>query len=96
MDRNGEEVRYVIDFYKGSTPSPPQKVPDAAALNKPPIEPAMAIYLDIRPAVDSFSAVRDRIQMAIHMQYTTLRMKYPWLNILNRSKTDSSHDKEKK
>lgn len=42
INRNGKEVRYVIDFYKGSkrnTFSP------------------VAIYLDVRPALDSFSSV---------------------------------------
>lgn len=47
VDRCGTEVRYVIDFYNGT----PQ--------NGQPI----AMHLDVRPALDSFSALFDRLQM---------------------------------
>ena len=43
IDRNGKEVRYVIDFYKGASK------PNAA----------ISIFLDIRPALDSPEAVID-------------------------------------
>ena len=42
---NGKEVRYVIDFYKGA---PVHGVP-------------VSIYLDVRPACDSSSAIIDRL-----------------------------------
>ena len=45
MDRCGKQVRYVIDFYGGS--------PDANA--------PIAFHLDVRPALDSFGALRDRL-----------------------------------
>jgi len=43
IDRNGKEVRYVIDFYKGASK------PNAA----------ISIFLDVRPALDSPEAVID-------------------------------------
>ena len=103
VDRNGQDVRYVIDFYKGSTPTPTSAAKNKNSkidtdtdtksntnTNTPPLEPAMAIYLDIRPAVDSFSAIRDRFQMAAHVQYTTMRLKYPWMNFLNKGSGNGS------
>lgn len=47
VDRCGQEVRYVIDFYNGGAP------PGA-----PP-----AFFLDVRPALDSFGAAYDRVRM---------------------------------
>ena len=47
VDRCGREVRYVIDFYSGS----PQ--PGAA----------VGMFLDVRPALDSFEALWDRIRL---------------------------------
>lgn len=46
IDRNGEDVRYVIDFYTGRQ----------TAANAGP-----SIYLDVRPALDSVTAVVDTI-----------------------------------
>ena len=48
IDRCGREVRYVIDYY-GCDPQPDNAVP---------------IYLDVRPALDSFTALKDRITVA--------------------------------
>jgi len=47
VDRCGEEVRYVIDFYAGAA------APGAPA----------AMHLDVRPALDSPSALWDRVRM---------------------------------
>jgi len=47
IDRNGKEVRYVIDFYKGKSPS---------HFNAP-----MSVFLDVRPALDSPQAAIDII-----------------------------------
>lgn len=47
--RCGEEVRYVIDYYEGS------------------LEPGslkLAMHLDVRPALDSFTALWDRVIVA--------------------------------
>lgn len=44
IDRCGQKVRYVIDFYGGHSPNSP-----------------MAFHLDVRPALDSWSALRDRL-----------------------------------
>ena len=46
VDRCGRHVRYVIDYY-GCEPTPNNDAP---------------IYLDVRPALDSFSAVWDRMR----------------------------------
>ena len=48
VDRCGRRVRYVIDYY-GCDPQPDKSVP---------------IYLDVRPALDSFSAAWDRMKVA--------------------------------
>ncbi|KAF1785625.1 Cytochrome c/c1 heme-lyase [Phytophthora cactorum] len=42
VDRDGKEVRYVIDFYSG-----------AATPGKP-----LSVYLDVRPALDSWKELR--------------------------------------
>lgn len=53
VDRgDGQEVRYVIDFYEGRRETA-QAVP-------------VSIYLDVRPALDSFTAVFDRIHVALN------------------------------
>ncbi|KYQ88472.1 cytochrome c heme-lyase [Tieghemostelium lacteum] len=48
VDRNGKQVRYVIDFYEGKLDK------DA---NKP-----IGIYLDVRPAIDDLSSLMDRMK----------------------------------
>ncbi len=48
IDRDGIPVRYVIDFYKGSQKNVPE--------NK---QGSVAMYMDVRPAIDSFSSVYD-------------------------------------
>jgi cytochrome c heme-lyase len=46
VDSNGSDVRYVIDFYKGS-PSP---------------QAPISMHLDVRPAVDSPYALYQRVK----------------------------------
>ena len=53
VDRNGQEVRYVIDFYEG------RRVKGSAS------DAPVSIYLDVRPALDSFQALFDRIYVNI-------------------------------
>ncbi|ETV74983.1 hypothetical protein H257_10588 [Aphanomyces astaci] len=50
VDRNGTEVRYVIDFYSG------QPVP-----GKP-----LSVYMDVRPALDTVQNAVDRVRMQFH------------------------------
>ena len=50
VDRCGREVRYVIDFYSG-----------AAAAGAE----GTGMYLDVRPALDSFGAAVDRLRMTV-------------------------------
>jgi hypothetical protein len=54
VDRDGQEVRYVIDFYSGQ-PEP----------GRP-----LSIYLDVRPALDTFENAMDRLkwQFREHIQ----------------------------
>ena len=47
VDRDGKDVRYVIDFYKGA---------QATSVDQAPF----SIFLDVRPALDSYQAVIDR------------------------------------
>ena len=47
VNRDGKQVRYVIDFYDG----------------KQNTSHPVAMHLDVRPALDSFSAVLDRTRM---------------------------------
>jgi hypothetical protein len=52
IDRGGgQEVRYVIDFYEG------KKSPTSTA--------SVSMYLDVRPALDSFSAIYDRMYLSV-------------------------------
>lgn len=49
VDRNGKEVRYVIDYYDGGRMS----------------ENYEFALLDVRPALDSFEALWDRMKVAV-------------------------------
>lgn len=49
VDSNGREQRYVIDFYKGTV----SKAAAEAAVRSGSAPPAIAMHLDVRPAVDS-------------------------------------------
>lgn len=56
VDRDGKEVRYVIDFYSGA-PMP----------GKP-----LSVYLDVRPALDSVEGVLDRLRWQFYEQIAPL------------------------
>ena len=51
VDRDGTDVRYVIDFYKGAQP--------VGVIGRGPI----SIFLDVRPAIDSHQAIFDRLSV---------------------------------
>ncbi|KAF8074737.1 cytochrome c/c1 heme-lyase [Lyophyllum atratum] len=55
--QTGEEVRYVIDYYS----APPE--PDGSPV----------FSLDVRPALDSFGSVKERISVATEEAWTTFR-----------------------
>lgn len=59
VDRDGQEVRYVIDFYEIDSPRKNQE----KGGNVP-------IHIDVRPALDSFGAVVDRLQMMLPSLFT--------------------------
>ena len=57
VDRCGQEVRYIIDFYPGQ---------GADDFNNNNLSMGPAIHIDARPAVDSPSAIIDRIRMTVN------------------------------
>lgn len=57
--KTGEEVRYVIDYYS----APPE--PDGSP----------AFSLDVRPALDSFGSLKERIAVATEEAWTAFREK---------------------
>jgi cytochrome c heme-lyase len=61
IESNGTDVRYVIDFYKGST----DKIVSEASENpeKNQHTPVIAMHIDVRPALDSPSAILARLQV---------------------------------
>lgn len=65
VQRGDKQVRYIIDFYDGMQSG---AVP-------------LAMHLDVRPAVDSFSAVIDRFRMFLGFAPTVSEIyeKYPHL-----------------
>jgi cytochrome c heme-lyase len=52
ISRRGKEVRYVIDFYEGSS----RKIQDGKSI---------PVHLDVRPALDSYTAIIDRFSIAL-------------------------------
>ena len=72
VDRNGREVRYIIDYYYNPSPSVP--VPAVAGpapsnyLEAPPVDPERPrltgnILVDVRPAVDDLTSALDRLRL---------------------------------
>jgi cytochrome c heme-lyase len=55
VDRCGRDVRYVIDFYSGMPMGPGSPV---------------AMFLDVRPALDSFEALYDRVRMQLFWMFS--------------------------
>lgn len=51
VNRCGKQVRYVIDYYGGEEEVPNSQVP--------------VFYADVRPALDSWQAVKDRLSVAV-------------------------------
>ena len=82
-------MRYVIDFYKGaSLPNPTAATGTSASAQGPGagagMEPAMSIYLDVRPALDSFTALKDRV---------TVFVVDTWRNTWKSNSSDKNSDK---
>lgn len=61
---DGEPRRYVIDFYEGKESSDIKKVIEESGQQAPIMKPP-SMYIDARPALDSPSAVVDRMIMAL-------------------------------
>lgn len=60
INRCGQEVRYVIDFYSGRAPTS-STTGQAASGGLPPKDAGnLSFYLDVRPAVDGWEGVRLR------------------------------------
>merc|ERR1711865_718191 len=60
VERDGEEVRYVIDFYSGH-------VKEGDPLRNS--NDAVSMYLDVRPAVDSVGSAVDRLRMGFLKEF---------------------------
>mmetsp|Transcript_41063 Transcript_41063/g.41946 ORF Transcript_41063/g.41946 Transcript_41063/m.41946 type:complete len:303 (+) Transcript_41063:157-1065(+) len=78
IDRNGQEVRYVIDFYKGTK--------SKSTNEKDGIAP-ITMHMDVRPALDSFTALYDRVYVSMR---DTLFGK-PRLGYKQLASTNTSH-----
>jgi len=61
VDRNGKEVRYVIDFYA------------APASSRGAHQMPLPVHLDVRPALDSVSALVDRVVLQTRRWFTSWR-----------------------
>lgn len=61
MERDGREVRYVIDFYFDEA--------KASSMD--------AFTVDVRPALDSFSSALDRTKMGIYIWCSRLGLPCP-------------------
>jgi len=60
VERNGEDVRYVIDYYYDERKS---KLDEKPGLHD--IKSVQSITMDARPAIDSFQSILDRIKFPI-------------------------------
>eukprot|EP00937_MAST-01D_sp_MAST-1D-sp2_P002468 g2468.t1 len=67
VERDGEEVRYVIDFYTGARPPAAGAAPPAGAADAPPLAMPrpVSVHIDARPAVDSVGNALDRLRMPV-------------------------------
>lgn len=72
---NGEEVRYVIDFYTGDEKSTPSS---KGQLNSNQPKPPISMHLDVRPALDSPSALYWRIQYNITKLFNKFTSNLPF------------------
>ncbi len=88
---NGEEVRYVIDFYGGARAGP-----SANGKSRP-----VSLYLDVRPAADSVSAIVARLSFALRQRFQPLSlprwclMGSPFFQAVHASSSDKDKDKNK-
>lgn len=79
---DGQEVRYVIDFYSGgrsANPSRPQPV---------------SIYLDVRPALDTVSAVVARLSFSWRQRFNPLSL--PKSSLMGSPFFKAVHEKSEK
>ena len=69
IDRNGQQVRYIIDFYTGKSPIFSEPPREAAAspggFVAAASAPNLAFYLDVRPAPDSLDNLRMRLSRTL-------------------------------
>lgn len=61
VDRCGQEVRYVLDFYPGK----------AKAVNG--IDSFVSVYMDVRPALDSPQALMDRVTVGLQEMLASMK-----------------------
>ena len=72
---NGREVRYVIDFYAGA-PVAPMHPPRSNGSQPSPSPPQVPLHLDVRPALDSYEATRDRVLVGTWMFFRSMRERW--------------------
>uniref|UniRef100_A0A0V0GBM4 Holocytochrome c-type synthase n=1 Tax=Triatoma dimidiata TaxID=72491 RepID=A0A0V0GBM4_TRIDM len=70
VDRCGKDVRYIIDYYDGGSVGPDHRF----------------AILDVRPAMDSWSNIWDRMKVAY------MRWRYEWEDRIIASREDKSDD----
>ncbi len=61
VESNGQEIRYIIDFYKGSTSEAAKEARSKGGAGAP--LPVIAMHMDVRPAVDSPTAAFLRLRV---------------------------------
>lgn len=88
---SGEEVRYVIDFYSGA------RTPQSRQAGKP-----VSLYLDVRPAADSVSAVVARLSFAVRQRFQPFSlpkwclMGSPFFQAVNRDAESKNQNADRK
>jgi cytochrome c heme-lyase len=88
IDRgDGTERRYVIDFYDGSSPSPSDHQTKGVVPGAP-----VNMYVDVRPAIDDFPSLKDRIEMSIRQSLPGI---FHIADVRMGSNTPSSNDTSK-
>mmetsp|Transcript_21693 Transcript_21693/g.36314 ORF Transcript_21693/g.36314 Transcript_21693/m.36314 type:complete len:293 (+) Transcript_21693:65-943(+) len=73
VDRDGKTIRYVIDFYGGARMKQPHPLTPATrnttGSGKLPQPGPVSIYLDVRPALDTYSALATRLSLGFRQRF---------------------------
>jgi cytochrome c heme-lyase len=66
IDRGGKEVRYILDYYHDESATSKDKTPSLTDA-----ESIQSIKVDVRPALDSFGAITDRLWRMPYVRWFT-------------------------